>query len=455
MATEPEVGFIFKVTASGPSGPTVPVSPNEVTAAMARYCFVSGNPLPPLKPADQWWEEHAHKRRLHEGSEKALSWLGPFVPVELAQVLGLKSAKTEWGPLGAEALARELRAVVRERRKRKQTHEDVLRALYGACILCDLVEALKFEGNQPHHMAQFVSVSELQTVNLDYATMGYQGIEGLGKTDVKWLVEAFGEPSEHLPFNEAWPAIWQNAISRKCWHELAQQQKAAASLGLPVPTIESWLSELVGRNIGYHKEWRARVDAKLARDAEAIAGVDAALAATAQPFVVADLETTGLRSGEHQILEFAAVQVATDGTVQGEFATLVRIAGSLPIEIVQLTGITDEDVAREGQTLADALGAFLGFVGTRPVFFHNAPFDRGFLREAAVGTKKKFSNPVHDTLPLARKAWPELGSFRLGVLADHLGISTPNHRALADARAALAVLLAARTKLGRKPRPAD
>ena len=102
------------------------------------------------------------------------------------------------------------------------------------------------------------------------------------------------------------------------------QQKASTSLGLPVPTMESWLSELVGRNIGYHKEWRARVDAKLSRDAEAVAGVGAALAATAQPFVVADLETTGLRAGEHNILEFAALQVAPDGKVQGAFSALVQ-----------------------------------------------------------------------------------------------------------------------------------
>lgn len=442
-----EVEFTFEVTVTGATGPTVTVSPDEVAAAVARYSFVPGKQLPPLEPADRWWEEETHKLRLRENSEKMFSWLVPFVPVELAQALDLKAAKTEWGPLQAEALAKELRAVIRERRKLKQPHEDVLRALYGACVLCDLVDALKFEGNQPHHMAGFVSASELQSVQLEYATMGYQEIDGLGKTDVKWLVAAFGEPAEHQSFNSAWPVIWQNAVSRKCWSELTQQQGACTSLGLPVATMESWLSELVGRNIGYHKEWRARVDAKLTRDSEAVAGVDAALAATDQPFVVADLETTGLRAGEHNILEFAAVQVAADGTVQGEFSALVRVARPLPPEIVQLTGITDEDVAREGQPLADALDGFLAFVGAHPVFFHNAPFDHGFLRAATAGAKQKFSNPVHDTLPLARRAWPELGSFRLGVLADHLGASTPNHRALADARAALAVLLAARSKL--------
>ena len=127
-------------------------------------------------------------------------------------------------------------------------------------------------------MVQFVSVSELQAVQLDYATMGYQCVDTLGKTDIKWLVEAFGEPAEHLSFNAAWPTPWQNAICRKCWPELASQNEAAISLGRPVQTMQDWLSDRVRQNLGYHKEWQERVAAKMARDAEAVAGIDAALA---------------------------------------------------------------------------------------------------------------------------------------------------------------------------------
>lgn len=436
------------VTISGPSAPAAPVSDAEVAAAMARYRGVLGNHPPPLKTAEQWWEEATHKRRLREGSERSFSWLLPFVPLELAKSLAPEHAKSPWGPLCAKDLAKALRMVVRERRKLKQPHEDVLRALYGACVMADLVDSLLFEGYQPHHMAQFVGSSELQAVQLDYATMGYHCVDALGKTDVKWLVEAFGEPQEHLSFNAAWPTVWQNAISRKCLAELVCQNQAATSLGRPVQSMQDWLSALVRRNIGYHKEWQERVAAKLAQDSEAVAGIEAALAATAQPFVVADLETTGLRAGEHEILEFAALLVSAEGTVAAEFSALVRVSGSLPREIVRLTGITDQDVALEGRPPAEAFGAFLAFAGAHPVFFHNAPFDHGFLKQAATASKVKFCNPVHDTLPLARRAWPELGGYKLGGLAEHVGAPAPAHRALADAKAALAVLLAARVKLG-------
>lgn len=440
-------GLTLTVSITGPSGPTVPVSDAEVAAALAPFAFVLNNELPPLKTADQWWEEATHKRRQRDGSEKAFSWLEPFVPVTLAKSLPLATATNDRGPMRAEALAKELRALVRERRKLKQPHEDLLRALYGACVLDDFVESLGFFGSGAYGMSPYVDHAELRAVQLDFLTLGYQAINALGKTDIKWLVEAFGEPVEHQSFSEAWPAIRQNALRRRCWSELNRQKQSSRSLGWPEKTMQEWMTETMRRELGYHKEWQERVKARLAQDAEAVVGIDAALSATAQPFVVADLETTGLRAEENDILEFAAVQVGADGAIQAEFSMLVNVGRPLPPEIVRLTGITDEDVAREGRPIAEALGAFLAFVGTQPVFFHNAPFDQGFLKRAAAASKKKFSNPVHDTLPLARKAWPELGGYKLGGLAAHVGAPAPTHRALSDARATLAVLLAARARL--------
>lgn len=60
------------------------------------------------------------------------------------------------------------------------------------------------------------------------------------------------------------------------------------------------------------------------------------------------------------------------------------------------------------------------------------------------------TNPVLDTLSLARQAWPSLGTYKLAALAEHVGASVPNHRALAEAKAALAVLLAARKRVKAK-----
>jgi DNA polymerase-3 subunit epsilon len=296
-------------------------------------------------------------------------------------------------------------------------------------------------------MAQFVDINEIQAERIEYTTVGYQCIESLSKTDVKWLIEAFGEPAGHQSVDALWPQIRRNAVARYCWSELRSKNDSTRSLGWPQQSMQEWLNELVKRNIGYHKEWQERVAARDAHVADLGAVLDAAWAATRQTFVVADLETTGLNADKDEILEFAAVRVESDGRVTGEFSVLVRALASVPIEITWLTGITQAAVDAEGRPLAEAIRAFVAFTGPHPVFFHNAPFDLGFIKKAGSVAKVKFPNTVHDTLPLARQAWPTLGTYRLAALAEHVGTSAPAHRALADAHAALGVLLAARAKM--------
>lgn len=434
------------VTITGPASPTVQVSDAEVAERVREYAFVLTTDPPALKTAEQWWNEDTQKRRRREGSEKAYAWLLPFVPLEIAKLEQMQAAQ-EWGPHGAGAIAKELRALIRERRKAKEPYQELLRALYGACIAADLSASLKFEGTQPHFMAGFVDINELRPVELDFRTMGYQCIESLSKTDVKWLVEAFGEPAEHQSFDALWPHIRRNAVARYCWSELRSSNDAAKSLSLPQSTMQEWLSALVRRNIGSFKEWQERVATQQAYVAELATVLDQAWAATHQPFVVADLETTGLNAETDEVIEFAAIQVTPDGRIAGEFSTLVRASRLVPAAITRLTGITQEVIDREGRSPTDAMKEFAAFVGTHPVFFHNAPFDHGFLKKAASQAKVKWVNPVHDTLPLARQAWPSLATYKLATLAEHVGVTKPTHRALEDAKATLAVLLAARQRV--------
>ena len=103
--------------------------------------------------------------------------------------------------------------------------------------------------------------------------------------------------------------------------------------------------------------------------------------------------------------------------------------GRVPPFISQLTGITQAEVDRFGIPVRQAFSSFLDFVEDLPVFFHNASFDRRFLAAASDQTGLAFANPVHCTLALARRAWPELPSHKLDILARHVGASDPTHRA--------------------------
>ncbi len=159
-------------------------------------------------------------------------------------------------------------------------------------------------------------------------------------------------------------------------------------------------------------------------------------------FVVVDLETDGGSPQEAGITEVGAVKVR-GGEVLGTFQSLVSIGRPLPPFIRALTGITDEMLVNAPR-LAIVLPAFLEFARGSVLVAHNAPYDVGFLRAACEKLDVPWiDSPVVDTARLARHVLlrDEVPNCKLGTLARHFRAEvTPNHRALADARATVDVL---------------
>ena len=159
-------------------------------------------------------------------------------------------------------------------------------------------------------------------------------------------------------------------------------------------------------------------------------------------FVVVDLETTGGSPVECGITEIGAVKVR-GGEVVGEFQTLVNPGAPIPGFISVLTGITDAMVAGAPRIEA-ALPAFLEFATGTVLVAHNAGFDTSFLKAAARRTEHEWPGfPVLDTVHLARQLVhrDEVPNHRLASLARLFrATTTPDHRALHDARATVDVL---------------
>jgi DNA polymerase-3 subunit epsilon len=159
-------------------------------------------------------------------------------------------------------------------------------------------------------------------------------------------------------------------------------------------------------------------------------------------FVVVDLETTGGSHLDCAITEIGAVKVR-GGEVLGEFQTLVNPAQTIPPFIAVLTGITDAMVA-DAPRVASALPAFLEFAQGAVLVAHNAPFDVGFLRTNAQRLGLAWPDfPVLDTARLAHRVITrdEAPNCKLSTLARVFGAgTTPDHRALHDARATVDVL---------------
>ena len=170
----------------------------------------------------------------------------------------------------------------------------------------------------------------------------------------------------------------------------------------------------------------------------------------ATTFVVVDLETTGGASGADAITEIGAVKVRA-GEVLGEFATLVDPGVPITPFVSVLTGITDRMVST-APSLESVLPTFLEFAAGAVLVAHNAPFDIGFLKAACVRQERRWPNPaVLDTALLARRVLTrdEVPNCKLSTLAAFFrSATTPNHRALADARATVDVLHALIGRLG-------
>lgn len=168
-------------------------------------------------------------------------------------------------------------------------------------------------------------------------------------------------------------------------------------------------------------------------------------------FCVVDLETTGgSPGGGDMITEIGAVKVR-GGEVLGEFQTLVNPHTSIPPFIAVLTGITNGMVA-EAPAIESALPAFLEFAAGSVLVAHNARFDVGFLRHFADRQGIPWPDfEVLDTVKVARRVVTrdESPNHKLESLARVFRSgTTPNHRALADARATVDVLHGMLERLG-------
>lgn len=152
------------------------------------------------------------------------------------------------------------------------------------------------------------------------------------------------------------------------------------------------------------------------------------------PFVVFDIETTGLNNKVNNITEIGAVKVV-NGEIVDKWSTFVNPCEPIPERIVSLTGITDAMV-KDAPKIEEILGDFFEFCNGCVLVAHNAAFDTGFIKEAARKHGFKYDFCCLDTLILARCMYPDLPNFRLDTLAKHLHVILENHhRAVDDAKA--------------------
>ena len=147
-------------------------------------------------------------------------------------------------------------------------------------------------------------------------------------------------------------------------------------------------------------------------------------------YTVIDIETTGKSNSD--IIELAAVRVRNNSIVD-EFETLVKPSVTIPDNIINLTGITNE-LVEKAPAFNEILNDFINFIGNDILIGHNINnFDMRIIsRKALEACGIAINNETVDTLTLSRKLLP-IKQHGLDDLCKYYNVPNDNaHRAMSD-----------------------
>lgn len=171
-------------------------------------------------------------------------------------------------------------------------------------------------------------------------------------------------------------------------------------------------------------------------------------------YAVVDIETTGHSSKNgDRMMQFAVVFVR-DWQIIDRFTTFIHPERSIPLFIQDLTHITDDDV-REAQPFTAHAKKIYELLTDCVFVAHNTDFDLPFLQAEF----KRVGLPIWrgekiDTVELAKILYPSALSYKLGDIAQDLGIDLQRaHRADEDAQATAKLFIACYAKLQQLPQP--
>lgn len=155
-------------------------------------------------------------------------------------------------------------------------------------------------------------------------------------------------------------------------------------------------------------------------------------------FIVFDTETTGLypHLGD-VVIEIGAVRINQKGEYLAEFQKFIHAGIPSHPETIKIHGLTDEFIAKHGESMKSVMTQFVEFIGDTTLVGHNIRgFDMKFVNRHLVQVGlAPLENQLIDTLDLSRQKMTHLGSHKLGTLANEFGIDySKAHRAIEDVK---------------------
>jgi DNA polymerase-3 subunit epsilon len=167
--------------------------------------------------------------------------------------------------------------------------------------------------------------------------------------------------------------------------------------------------------------------------------------AALERIVVVDVETTGLDLARDTLISIGAVAVVNGRMLLGDsFSVVLQQSEASGHENILIHGISGAQ-QREGVPPADALLAFLGFLGKSPLVAFHAAFDETMIRRAMRSyLGHDFRHAWLDLAYLLPALWPERNLRSLDDWSLRFSIRNEDrHNAVADALATAQLLLVA------------
>lgn len=156
-------------------------------------------------------------------------------------------------------------------------------------------------------------------------------------------------------------------------------------------------------------------------------------------YAVIDIETNGGNQQTGKITEIA-IFIFDGSKIVDSFTTLVKPESYIPSYITELTGITNQMVARAPK-FYEVAKKIVEITEKRIFVAHNAAFDYGFIQKEFTELGFHFERKKLCTVKLSRKYLPGHKSYSLGKICEKLNIEiNGRHRADGDALATVELL---------------
>lgn len=102
-----------------------------------------------------------------------------------------------------------MRSIIRTLRKEGNDYEQALTVLYGfAAIDSFSIPYSERLGEPGYNIMESIPGTEIRKLKFIYQELGYKELKILNKTDIKWIVESWGEPRSHTTLNEMHLGVW-------------------------------------------------------------------------------------------------------------------------------------------------------------------------------------------------------------------------------------------------------